>query len=68
LTYLLHLVERRLVNAELLEIILRRLDDLVDYLLVDVTLQLLSARCSFASAWHGMAWHGMCSHAQAGGN
>ena len=65
LTYLLHLVERRLVHAKLLEVILRRLDDLVDDLLVDVTLQLLSARMLLRKCmpWHGVAWHGMCSHA-----
>lgn len=44
MTYLLHLVERRLVHAELLEVILRSLDDLLDDLLVDITLVLLSAR------------------------
>lgn len=45
MTYLLHFVERRLVHAELLEIILRSLDDLLDNLLVDITLMLLSAHC-----------------------
>lgn len=37
-TYLLHLVERRLIHAELLEVILRRRDDLFDDLLVDAAL------------------------------
>jgi hypothetical protein len=60
LTYLLHLVERRLVHAKLLEVILRRLDDLVDDLLVDVTLQLLSARVLLRErmAWHVLACAG----------
>lgn len=44
MTYLLHLVERRLIHAELLEIILRSLDDLLDDLLVDIALVSLSAR------------------------
>lgn len=44
MTYLLHLVERRLVHAKLLEIILRCLDDLLDDLLVDITLMMLSAQ------------------------
>jgi hypothetical protein len=43
-TYLLHLIERGLIHAELLEVILRRRDDLVDDLLVDGTLESLSAR------------------------
>lgn len=44
MTYLLHLVERRLIHAELLKIILRSLDDLLDDLLIDIALMLLSAR------------------------
>lgn len=50
MTYLLHFVERRLVHAELLEIILRGLDDLLDDLLVDIALVLLSARCLYPCA------------------
>ena len=42
-TYLLHLVERRLVNAELLKVILRGLDHFLNDLLVDIALQSRSA-------------------------
>jgi hypothetical protein len=46
-TYLLQLSERRLVHAELLEVILRRRDHLVDDLLVDGALQVaVSGRVS----------------------
>ena len=52
-TYLLHLVERRLIDAELLEIILRRLDDPLDDLLVDQTLlSLLAAAAATDSHPH----------------
>jgi len=37
-THISHLNQRRLVNAELFEVILRRLDDLLDDRLVDVAL------------------------------
>jgi hypothetical protein len=43
-TYLLHLVERVLVHAELLKVILRRSDDLVNDLLVDTALESQLAR------------------------
>jgi hypothetical protein len=46
-TYLHHLVQRRLVDAKLLKVILRRLDHLLDDLLVDGALLLLSAMLSF---------------------
>lgn len=48
-TYLLHLVQRRLVHAELLEVILRGLDHLVDDLLVDSALAIAisMAACAF---------------------
>jgi hypothetical protein len=58
MTYLLHLIKRRLVHAELLEIILRSLDDLLDDLLVDITLESLSA--------HLPPRMRICSHAQLG--
>lgn len=45
MTYLFHFVERRLVYTKLLEVVLRSLDDLLDDLLVDITLVMLSARC-----------------------
>jgi hypothetical protein len=44
-TYLLHLVERRLVDAELLEVIVRRLDHPLDDLLVDQALMSRLACC-----------------------
>ena len=56
MTYLLHLVERRLVHPELLKIILRSLDDLLDDLLIDITLMSLSACLSLPIC--------SCSHAQ----
>lgn len=56
MTYLLHLVERRLIHAELFEIILRSLDDLLDDLLVDIALMLLSAHVPLPRR--------SCSHAQ----
>lgn len=56
MTYLLHLVERRLVHAELLKVILRSLDDLLNDLLVDITLVLLSAHLPLPKC--------MCLHAQ----
>jgi hypothetical protein len=46
-TYLHHLVQRRLVHAKLLKVILRRLDHLLDDLLVDVALLSLSAKLAF---------------------
>jgi hypothetical protein len=44
-TYLLHFVERGLVDAHLLEVILRGLNHLVDDLTVDLTLESPSAGC-----------------------
>lgn len=44
-TYLLHLVERRLVDAELFEVILRRLDHPLDDLQIDLALLWLLACC-----------------------
>ena len=46
-TYLLHLVERRVVDARLLEIILRRLDHLLDDLLVDAALVVAVSKPAF---------------------
>jgi hypothetical protein len=46
-TYLLHLVKRRLVHAELLEVILRCLNHLVDDLLVDITLAVAVSKPAF---------------------
>ena len=44
-TYLLHFVERRLIDAEFLEVILRRLYHTLDDLLVDQALMSLLACC-----------------------
>ncbi len=55
MTYLLHLVECRLIYAKFLKIILRSLDDLFDDLLVDIALMLQSAR---------LPLHSIVSHAR----